>query len=402
MGLMTEPLVLNENFLQNPYAIEAELRSSAPVRQVITPSRLRAWLVTRHEDVKAVLTDPRVRKDSGAATELFKQFLRPESPVLHPTYRALEKHMLNADPPDHTRLRKLVSKAFTTRTVARLQPRIEQIADELLDQMTGEVDLLDAYALPLPMTVICELLGVPVADRDAFRDWTHVIVASDPRRDLAGASQGISDYLADLIERKRAAPTEDLLSDLISVSDDGTRLTKQELLSMAILLLIAGHDTTVNLIANGTLALLRAPEQLKALKADPSLLPDAVEELLRYEGPLHTGTMRFTVEDVELGGVVIPANEFVLVSLLAANRDDRRFEEPDALDLSRSPGGHVAFGHGIHHCLGAPLARLEGRIAIGKLLDRFPDLRLATDPDTLTWRTSTLMRGLEALPVHTE
>jgi cytochrome P450 len=403
MRTSNEPVALGSEFVQNPHEMEALLRQEGPVRPALLPGGMRVWLVTGHAQVRAMLTDPRVRKDSRRVTELYRQFYKPTSSMLHPAFRALEAHMLNADPPDHTRLRKLVGKAFTTGTVARLRPRIEQIADDLLDRMAGAdtVDLLDTYAAPLPMTVICELLGIPEDDRPAFRTWTQLIVSSAPTRgQMATASAEVVVYLNGLVERKRAEPTGDLLSDLVAVSDNGDQLTPEELVAMAILLTIAGHDTTVNLIASGTLALLRAPDQLAAVRADPALLPGAVEELLRYDGPLHVGTTRFTDAPVEVGGVTIPADEFVMVSLLAANRDAERFEDPDRLDVTRQAGGHVAFGHGIHHCLGAPLARLEGQVAIGRLLARFGDLRLAVEPSMLRWRTSTLMHGVESLPVH--
>jgi cytochrome P450 len=403
MPALNEPVVLGPEFIHNPHEIEALLRAEGPVRPAMFPRGLRVWLVTGYAETRAVLADPRVRKDSRRTTELFRQFFKPTSSTMNPAFRALDAHMLNADPPDHTRLRKLVGRAFTAGTVARLRPRIEQIADDLLDRIAGSdtVDLMEAFAAPLPMTVICELLGIPEADRPAFRDWTATIMSSVPTGRLAGVAAEVSEYLNDLIERRRAQPTEDMLSDLVAVSDNGDQLTREELVAMALLLVFAGHETTVNLIANGTLALLRAPEQLAAVRADPALLPGAIEELLRYDSPLHIGTTRFTVEPIELGGVHIPADEFVLVSLLAANRDGERFTDPDRLDVTRQAAGHLAFGHGIHHCLGAPLARLEGQIAIGKLLARFGDLRLAAEPETLAYRASALIRGLETLPVHT-
>jgi cytochrome P450 len=310
--------------------------------------------------------------------------------------------MLNTDPPDHTRLRKLVNRAFTARTVSRLRPRIVEITDGLLEELAraGEADLLEAFAFPLPITVICELLGIPGADRDRFREWSNVLVSAAGPERIGRASAEMAEFLTDLVAAKRAAPTEDLLSGLVHVCYEGERLGMAELVSMAFLLLVAGHETTVNLIGNGMLALLRHPDQLAALRRDPSLLPNAVEEFLRYEGPVNLATLRFTTEPVALDGVEIPAGEFVLVSLLSANRDGTRFADPDTLDVRRPAGGHLAFGHGIHYCVGAPLARLEAEIAIGRLLERFGDIRLAADPATLSWRDSTLMRGLETLPVR--
>ena len=264
-----------------------------------------------------------------------------------------------------------------------------------------EVDLLASFAFPLPITVICELLGVPVADRDQFRAWSATIVtdtvAPEVFQDHATAMTG---YFRRLMAARRREPADDLLSALISARDEGDRLSENELLSMAFLLLVAGHETTVNLIASGTLALLLNPGELARLRADPSLLGGAVEELLRYVNPVNNATFRFAGEPVEIGGVAIGPGEVVLVSLSGANRDPSRYADPDRLDLGRDSGGHVAFGHGIHYCLGAPLARLEAEIAFGALLDRFGEITLAVPPDELRWRPSTLIHGLETLPVR--
>lgn len=397
-----EELTLDVTAIQNPHELEALLRTEEPVRPVRFSRGLRLWLVTRYDDVRSVLTDPRVRKDSSGTTELMAGRLGPHSGALSPAFRALDAHMLNSDPPDHTRLRRLVGKAFTSGTIARLRPRIEEVADSLLDAMAAAdtADLIPAFAEPLPMTVICELLGVPEKDRETFRESVLAITAQDAGGKLATLSIRFLEYLRELTERKRAEPADDLLSDLVAVSDGGDQLSADELVGMAALLVIAGQDTTVNLIGNGALSLLRAPEQLAALRADPHLLPGAVEELLRFEGPVHVGTYRYTVEPIVLSGVEIPAGEFVAVSLSSANRDGQRFTDADRLDITRRAAGHVAFGHGIHHCLGAPLARLEGQVALGKLVTRFPDLALATRPEELTWRFSILMRGLDGLPVR--
>jgi cytochrome P450 len=294
------------------------------------------------------------------------------------------------------------NKAFTTRTVSRLRPRIERITDDLLDEMAGadETDLMARFASPLPITVICELLGVPEADRDRFGGWSRTLVSAAPAEQIQEAAGFMTGYLMTLIEAKRASATEDLLSDLVHASDDGDQLSGNELVSMAFLLLVAGHETTVNLIGNGVLALLRHPEQLAALRRDPGLMPSAVEEILRYEGPVNLATLRFTIEPLQIGEVEIPEGEFVLVSLLGANRDNRRFADADRLEITRPAGGHLAFGHGIHYCVGAPLARLEAEIAIGRLLARFAELELAAEPGELRWRDSTLVHGLESLPVR--
>jgi len=311
--------------------------------------------------------------------------------------------MLNLDPPDHERLRKLVNKAFTARRVSELRPRITAITAGLLDDMSTrrEVDLLASFAFPLPITVICELLGVPVADRDQFRAWSATIVADTVSPEVFQADAGaMVRYFQTLLAARRREPADDLLSALISARDEGDHLSENELLSMAFLLLVAGHETTVNLIASGTLALLLNPGELARLRADPSLLGSAVEELLRYVNPVNNATFRFAAEPVEIGGVPIGPNEVVFVSLSGANRDPARHTDPDRLDLGRDCGGHVAFGHGIHYCLGAPLARLEAEIAFRGLLERFGSMTLAVPADELRWRPSTLIHGLESLPVR--
>jgi cytochrome P450 len=309
--------------------------------------------------------------------------------------------MLNSDPPDHTRLRRLVGKAFTPRRIEQLRPRVEEISDELLDTLAGrtEFDLIDSFAFPLPTTVICELLGIPPADRESFRVWSNTLVSTSGAQETREASTAMAAYLVTLMADKRTNPADDMLTALLHARDNEDKLTENELISMVFLLLVAGHETTVNLIGNGMLALLGNPDQLAALRADFSLLPRAVEEFLRYEGPVNLTTLRYTTGPVRIGNVTVPAGEFVLVALSSANRDPEQFDDADRLDVTRSPGGHLAFGHGIHFCLGAPLARLEGEVAFEQLLRRFPDLRLAVDPGQLRWRASTLMRGVEALPV---
>jgi cytochrome P450 len=393
---MSEPIRLNRAFFQDPHTFYRKLRVEGPIRPATSGRGLRVWLVTRYSEAKALLADPRLSKDSNRALELFP------AGTGGPHASSLSAHMLNSDPPDHTRLRKLVNRAFTARTVARLRPRIEQITDRLLDDVAdaGTVDLVDSFAFPLPITVICELLGVPDSDSDKFREWTKPFVTAASPEELRDAHEAVESYLTELVAAKRKAPAEDLLSALVHVSDEGDRLSPAEVVSMAFLLLVAGHETTVNLIANGVLALLLNPDQLAALRADPSLLPNAVEEFLRYEGPINIATLRFTTEPVRVDDVEIPANEFVMISLLSANRDDDRFSEPDRLDITRSAGGHLAFGHGIHYCLGAPLARLEAEIALGRLLGRFPKLELDIEPDALQWRVSTLIRGAHVLPIR--
>jgi cytochrome P450 len=406
-----EPRPLGDGYFQDPLGVFARMREKSPVTSVITPEGQRAWLITRYEDVRRALADPRLSKDWRK--------LRSPGFVPDPSVGFLMAHMLNADPPDHTRLRRLVQKAFTPGRVAGLRPRIEAITASLLDAMPGGgsggggrardadpaadgvIDLITEFALPLPMTVICELLGIPDGDREEFKTWSQVILSStatfDEYRAAGGAMYG---YFTGLLADKRAAPADDLLSALITARDCGDSLDEPELLAMIFLLLVAGHETTVNLIATGTLALLTHPSEFSRLRSDPSLLPGAVEELLRYANPLNHATDRYAPESFEVGGVVIPAGEPVLVVTSSANRDPARFPDPDRLDVGRDASGHVAFGHGIHYCVGAPLARLEGEIAFGALLARFPGLSLAVEPSRLRWRPSSLIHGLETLPVR--
>ena len=386
----------DDEFVQDPYPVYERLRAEGPVSKVAMPGGHPVSVVTRYADARAALADPRLIKDwhtlfPGSAAG-------PDD-----GFAALDTHMLSTDPPDHDRLRRLVTKAFTARRIEQLRPRVTEITASLLDAMPaeGEVDLLAAFAFPLPITVICELLGIPDSDRDDFRAWTRAILSSGDTADSPGpAAVAMTGYFTALVADKRAHPTDDLLSALIAAHDAGDRLSERELLGMMFLLLVAGHETTVNLIGSGTLALLLSPGEMARLRADRSLLPGAVEELLRYTSPVNHATFRFTAEPVEIGGTLIPAREPVLVAIGSANRDPGRYPAPDRVDLGRDAGGNLAFGHGIHYCLGAPLARMEGEIAFGGLLSRFPGMTLAVPPESLRWRPSTLIHGLETLPVR--
>ncbi|RSD22955.1 cytochrome P450 family protein [Amycolatopsis eburnea] len=391
-----------QDFAQDAHLFSELLRAGGPVRRARMPRGLDCYIVTDFAQARALLADPRLHKNSARARALFEAKLPSGEAMQGGLGQDLGFHMLNSDPPDHTRLRKLVNKAFTGRTIARLRPRVEEITAELLDALAGQerADLLPSFAAPLPITVICELLGVRAADRTDFSAWSRTLLSSAEPAEMQAAAKSMFAYLTDLIARKRAEPAEDLLSDLVHATDDGDSLSEPELVSMAFLLLVAGHETTVNLIANGVLALLREPAQLARLRAEPELMPNAVEEFLRFDGPIHLATIRFTAEPVEVGGITIPEGEFVLVSLLGANRDAERYPEPDRLDITRAAGGHLAFGHGIHYCVGAPLARLEAEIALGGLIARFPELALDAKPDELAYRPSSLVHGLEALPVR--
>jgi cytochrome P450 len=382
---------LGADYFQDIDAEYARLRDQGPAVPVIMPgNRMRPWLVTRYDDVRAALADPR----------LFKDFRKVSRAVGNGFFST---NMLNTDPPDHERLRRLVAAAFTTRRVELLRPRIEQITDDLLAAMDGrdEVDLIDAFAFPLPVTVICELLGIPVADRDKFRSWTGKVLTdtSDPLQARAARLE-MSAYFQDLIAARREVPADDMVTALIQARDRQDRLSEGELEAMLFLLLVAGHETTVNLIASGTLALLTHPASLARLRADPSLLPSAVEELLRFTSPVSHGTFRMTECPVVYGRVIVPEHRSVWPLISSANRDPARFACPDEVDLDRDTSGHLAFGHGIHYCLGAPLARLEAATAFGRLLARFPDLALAVPVTALRWRESSLIHGLDTLPVR--
>jgi cytochrome P450 len=390
---------LGRAFIQDPHVLYRRLNVQAPAHRVVIWGESEAWLVTRYAEARALLADPRLSKNWQGLTEFFP----PENHAPHTSL--LNSHMLQQDPPDHTRMRKLLMKAFTAKSVRKMRRDIIGIADELLDGLAvaaqggAVVDLMQSYAVALPLGVIGRLLGVPSDDRDRFRMHVEPLLTSTDTAELTEAENALIGLLKALIADKRRQPAEDLLSALVHSSgvDDG--LTFDELLSTAYLLILAGYETTVNLIGNGVFALLHNPSQLAALRADPSLMPTAVEEFLRFESPLNTATMRFTTEAVRVGDVEIPAGQLVLVALLGANRDGRQFDDPDRLDLTRTPNPHLAFGHGIHHCLGAPLARLEGEIAIGRLLSRFDRITLEDDV-ILQYRNSTLMRGLTALPVR--
>ncbi|MFH9613922.1 cytochrome P450 family protein [Streptomyces pratensis] len=393
------PLQIDEKeFERDPHALYDVLRSEAPVREIIAPGGTKVWLVTRYDDAKSVLNDNRLSKNIEVGQQVIQRNTDGETGMVFAS--ELAAHMMNADPPDHTRLRKQVNKVFTQRAVEKLGPRIEQITTDLLDAMEGQdqVDLMRAFAYPLPMAVICELLGVPATDQERFKGWVPTQLSGGDPKNMAEATTALLGYLHELVESKRSEPADDLLTGLVRSSDDG-KLNTQELVSMAFLLLVAGNETTVNLIGNGAFALLRHPEQLAALRADRSLLPGAVEEFLRYESPVNTSSLRFTTEPIEVAGVVIPEGELVVVALTSANRDESQFPNGSNLDIHRPAGANLSFGHGIHYCVGAQLARLEAQIAFDRLIDRFPHIRLAADPADLDWQPGTALRGLRSLPV---
>jgi cytochrome P450 PksS len=399
---MVEVDISSAAFKANPYPYFARLRTEAPVHRVPLPGRQVAWLITRYEDVAAMLKDPRFVKDR-------RHVQSPEQAAREPWIpgflKPLQQNMLDLDEPDHTRLRGLVHKAFTPRLVEQMRERIERLANGLLDQVRdrGRIDLMRDYAVPIPTTVIAEMLGVPVEDRHRFQRWSSALVTANPTwwgtLTLIPNAWALLRYIRKQIRARRAAPRDDLITALVQAEEAGEKLSEDELVAMITLLLIAGHETTVNLIGNGTLALLRHPDQLARLHDDPKLIRPAVEELLRYDSPLMTATERFAREDVTVAGVTIPRGEMVFAVIASANRDDRQFPHADTLDIGREPNRHLTFGHGAHYCVGAPLARLEGQIAIGTLIARAAELQLAVPPEGLRWRRGLVLRGLASLPV---
>ncbi|MFI2190367.1 cytochrome P450 [Streptomyces sioyaensis] len=390
--------------LDDPYAAYAALREAGPVHRITGADGSPAWLVTRYDDVRSALADPRLSLDRRhAGPGGYRGFALPP---------ALDANLLNMDPPDHTRVRRLVVKAFTPGRVETLRVPVRRVAEELLDAMAerGRADLIADYAGPLPITVICDLLGIPQRDRRDFLAWSDALITPDPSRP-EGMKQAIGamlEFYTGLIAAKRAEPGDDLLSDLIAVRDDAPaadgsdRLTEDELTSLAFLILFAGYENTVHLIGNAVLALLDHPDLLRQLQQNPAELPTAVEEFLRYDGPGPLAIRRFPLQDVEIGGVRIPAGDSVLLSIASANRDPARFPAPDALDRGRDLSGHLAMGHGIHYCLGAPLARMEAVTALEALLGRFPELRLDVPRGELRHRRTLRSRGLISLPVAWE
>lgn len=393
------PNIASREHKANPYPFYARLRAESPVFRVTLPDKRAAWLVTRYDDAVAVLKDERFVKDVlNAGTNARKPWM-PEFA------RPLSRNMLDVDEPDHGRLRGLVNRAFTPRLVEGMRERIQSLADELLSQAASirHFDLIRDFAHPIPTTVIAEMLGVPVKDRHRFSRWSRAIVSAHTSLRMMWAVPNIwlfLRYIRRLVRERRSDPRDDLVSALVQAEESGGRLNEDELASMIFLLLVAGHETTVNLIGNGVLALIDHPDQLDRLRSDPSLIKSAIEEMLRYDSPLETATERFARENVELGGATIPKGAIVYAVIASANRDERQFANADTFDISREPNRHLSFGLGAHYCLGAPLARLEGQIAVESLLKRAPIIQLSTPRDSLRWRPALVVRGLESLPLR--
>jgi cytochrome P450 len=389
----------------DPYPLFAEVRERGALHEVTLVDGHDAWLVTRHDEAKALLNDPRLSKDLHAALASSEGIVAEGLPG--PDFA---RHMLVVDPPDHTRLRRLVSAAFSVRRIEGLRPRVQSIIDDLLDSIAAQgpdarVDLVASFAFPLPFTVICELLGVPEPERAPFGRALGALsmptsTPAEYERAKAG-SDAVVRSLTQLVETKQADPGDDLVSGLINARDGTDCLDQRELLSTILQLIIAGHDTTTSLIGNSVVALLRHPDQLAALRANPDEIAGAVEELLRYDSPVPHATFRYATEPVEIAGVTIPAGAQVIICLAASNRDAACAVDSETLDLERGNSHHIAFGHGIHFCLGAALARMEGQLALRALLLRFPQLQLAVPGDELHWGhgDGLVLRGLTELPV---
>lgn len=395
--------ITDARFKADPFPFYRKVREGSGIYRA-KPTRLgEPWLVTRYSDVSALLKDNRLAKNPANALSP-EQLARMRIPKM---FAPLMRNMLSQDDPDHARLKKLVQSAFTPKRVEQLVENTKTISSGLLDRLAGRetFDLISDYALPLPVIVISELLGVPKADRDRFAHWSRILIRNStvPWKMILSLPQIIlfMRYLRRLVEMKRAEPDDALVSALVTAETEGERLSPDELLGMIAILLTAGHETTTNLIGNGTLTLLQHPKELSRLKAEPGIIDGAIEELLRHSGPVETASERYAMQDIEIAGTLVPRGSLVFGVIASANRDPRQFVEPDKLNLSRQPNRHLTFGEGGHYCVGAALARMEGRIAFSDLFGCFPDLGLAVPAAKLNWRPGVILRGLERLPLCT-
>lgn len=397
-SIETKVNFLSKEFIQNPFPVYKEIRENDPVHQFLLPNGQFAWMVTTFKEASEVLSDSRFVTNYPNESD-------SNSTELPPHQEIISRNLLSVNPSDHRRLRRLIQKAFTPRMVEKLRGRVEEISNELLDKVDGkgEMNLIEDFAFPLPIIVICEMLGVPTKDQDKFREWSDVIMEGFSNPHLSHHSEEVMiafvNYLKELIAERRKHLQDDLISDLLRVEDDGDVLSEHELYALVFVLIIAGHETTVNLIGNGVLALLEHPVQKEKLTSQPELIHAAIEEILRYNGPAEVSNIRFVTEDVEVGGKQIKRGDMVFIALSSANRDPQQFIEPDSFDITREANNHIAFGKGVHFCLGAPLARMEGEVAINILLKRMPRIQLNTDHDSLEWRAGIIIRGLKEIPV---
>jgi cytochrome P450 len=396
--------IVSREFKANPYPFYAQLRAEAPVYQTLLLNKQPVWLITRYDDVMMILKDNQrfVKNPRNAkSAEQIKKM-----PWMPPMLKPFTLNLLDQDWDDHARLRALVHKAFTPHLVEQMRRRVETLAGELLDtaQRKGHMDIIADYAVPIPLTVISEILGINATDQQKFYNWSKSLLSISSSGALGFLLSipnimAITRFLRGIFKERRANPQDDLLSALVQAEEAGDKLSEDELLAMVFVLLFAGYETTVNLIGSGTLALLENRDQLNLLRQRPELSKNAVEELLRYVSPVEQATERYAREDIKLHGVTIPKGDLVFAVLASANRDEQQFEHGDRLDITRENIRHTSFGQGVHYCMGAPLARLEGQIAIQMLVERLPNLRLNTAPETLRWRPTMNVRGLEALPV---
>ncbi len=396
----------SKEFHKNSHAIFAEMRAEAPIiKQPGVDGETPIWFVTRYADVQQILLDDEhfVRDPRLAFTP---EELERVNGRLNPQIdEMMNNHMLNRDGEDHRRLRSIVSKAFTPKVIQGMRPRIEKIANDLLDKVMpdGRMELVSNYAFPLPITVIAEMLGIPLENQNQFRTWSNAFVTPAITQEQQYESMQLlmefAAYMQQLVAERRRQPGNDLLSGLIHAEENGDRLNEGELFSMLSLLIVAGHETTVSLIGNAVLALLQHPDSLQQIKDDPTLIPSTVEETLRYDSPVERAITRFVTEDLEFGGQQFKRGDMVIAVLGSANRDEAQFSSPDILDIHRQQNPHIAFGKGVHYCLGAPLARLEGEVALRVLFERIPDLALDIDPDKLEWRDVPIFHSLVQLPV---
>jgi len=387
-------------FGQDPHSFLRTLSDTAPVQRVLLPDGTESYWVTRYEEVAACLEDH--ERFSSQVTKAVRSPAIQNSQALIRKDPTLRFTMINRDPPDHTRMRKLVVRAFSARRVDALRPRIAERAEGLLDQMaaaSGPVDLVKGYAFPLPVGVICDLLGVPESDSQTFGGMISRLIGAAGGQQALDAITELKDFMTAKLEEKRHHPADDVLTGMVEAAREEGLLSPEELPAMALQLLTAGHETSIYLISGGTLRLLQHPDQLALVQKDPSLLGNAVDELLRFDPPPVPGVFRYAAEEVTVGGTTIPKGSLVILSVAAANRDRSRFADPDSLDVTRPDIDHMAFGHGIHYCLGARLAKMEGEIALGSLFQRFPDLRLAIPFEEVRWKPLNFLRGLVELPV---
>lgn len=385
--------LFTKEFTKNPYRTYAKLRETEPVYRTLFPDGQHGWMITRYEDAVEALKDLRLIKDFS---KLMGGNMEHGSIFTH--------NMLFSDPPDHKRLRGLVQQAFTPRMITEMRGRIQEITDELLEKIAGKdhVNLIDDFAFPLPIIVICEILGILAEDRDKFRLWSNSLIegsGGEHAGDIFLHMQQFTQYLGERLAKVRANLGQDLISQLILAEDEGEKLTEKELYGVVSLLIIAGHETTVNLIGNTVLSLLEYPDQLELLKNNPHLIHTAIEESLRYNGPVEFSTSRWAREDFEFKGKQIKRGDLVVIALNSANHDPDQFKDPEVFDITREKSPHLAFGKGIHLCLGAPLARLEGEVAINSLLQRFPNIKLKVDKEKLEWRPGMIVRGVKELPL---